>query len=369
VDLVRAGREGRPLLCAEGRVDEGAVLRVVRVAEHLRRRLGVKAEERRADDLGRLLAWAYPDRIGQLRTGFRGRFLLNSGRGAFLDETSPLASEPYLVAAELDGKGRNARIYRAAPYALDALFKQFQNRLVWSEFITWDREQGRVKSERNLKLGAITLRGERLTKPDSEEVTRVLLEGIREAGIECLPWRKELRRWQGRVSFIGRLLSDDQAWPDVSDEGLASKLEHWLGPYLLDMDRLSNLARVDLKNALFGILSYQQQKSLDALAPTHLTVPSGSRIPIDYDNPVPVLAVRLQEMFGLQATPTVAGGRQPLLIHLLSPAGRPVQITQDLAGFWENGYHVVKKELKGRYPKHYWPDEPLQAKKPQRVSN
>jgi ATP-dependent helicase HrpB len=144
-------------------------------------------------------------------------------------------------------------------------------------------------------------------------------------------------------------------------------LEEWLAPHLIHMDRLSDLTRVDLKNALLGMLSYQQQKSLDALAPIHLTVPSGSRIPVDYDNPVPVLAVRLQEMFGLSKTPTVAGGRQTLLIHLLSPAGRPVQITQDLAGFWQNGYHAVKKELKGRYPKHYWPDDPLKARATARV--
>ena len=367
VDLVRARREGRPLLCAEGRVDEGAVLRVVRVAEHLRRRLGVKAKKGRVGDPGRLLAWAYPDRIGQLRSGFKGKFLLTSGRGAFLDETSLLAMEPYLVAADLDGKGRNARINSAAPYNLDTLLKQFQKQLVWSESVTWDQEQGRVKSERNLKLGAITLRTERLTKPDSEEVMKALLEGIRDAGIDCLPWRKELRRWQARVSFLRQLLTENETWPDVSDEALKSKLEEWLGPYLLDMDRLSNLARADLKNALLGILSYRQQKAVDALAPTHLVVPSGSRVPIDYDNTIPILAVRLQEMFGLSATPTVAAGRQPLLIHLLSPAGRPVQITQDLAGFWENGYHAVKKELKGRYPKHYWPDDPLKARATARV--
>ncbi len=367
VDLVRAARECRPLVCPEGRVDEAAVFRVVRVAGHLRRRLGVKGEEGKMDDLGRLLAWAYPDRIAQLRNGLRGKFLLNSGRGAFLDETSPLASEPYLVAAELDGKGRDARIYKAVPYDLDILLNQFQNQLARSESITWDHEQGRVKSERNLKLGAITLRSERLTKPDSEEVTKVLLEGIRDAGIQCLPWTKLLRGWQGRVTFLGNLLKEDDTWPDVSDEGLASKLEHWLGPYLLTVDRLSDLARVDLRSALFGILSYPQQKVLDSLAPTHLTVPSGSRVPIDYDNPVPILAVRLQEMFGLATTPTVAGGRQPLLIHLLSPAGRPVQITQDLAGFWRKGYDAVKKELKGRYPKHYWPDDPLKARATARV--
>ena len=317
--------------------------------------------------MGRLLAWAYPDRIGQLRTGFKGKFLLNSGRGAFLDETSSLASKAYLVAAELHGKGRDARIHKAASYELDTLLKQFQNQLVWSESIIWDREHGRVRSERNLKLGAITLRSERITEPDPEEVMKVLLDGIRDAGIQCLLWTKELRRWQGRVTFLCKLFQEDDTWPDVSDRGLESTLDQWLTPYLLNMDRLSHLARVDLKNALFSILSYRQQKSLDALAPTHLTVPSGSRIPIDYDNPVPILAVRLQEMFGLSTTPTVADGRQPLLLHLLSPAGRPVQITQDLAGFWGNGYEAVKKELKGRYPKHYWPDDPLKARATARV--
>ena len=224
-----------------------------------------------------------------------------------------------------------------------------------------------MKSERHLKLGAITLRSERLSAPDSEKVLNVFLEGIKQEGIGCLPWRKHLRRWQERVCFLRRLLKDDETWPDVSNEGLESNLAQWLAPYLVNMDRLSNLAQVDFKGALFSILSHQQQKALDVLAPTHLAVPSGSRIHIDYGSPVPVLAVRLQEMFGLSKTPTVAGGRQPLLIHLLSPAGRPVQITRDLAGFWENGYVQVKKELKGRYPKHYWPDNPLQAKATARV--
>lgn len=367
VDLLRAARQGWPLVYAEGRVDDGAVSRVVRVAAHLRRRLGIRGEKGEPDDLGRLLAWAYPDRIGQRRTGFKGRFLLSSGRGAFLEETSPLASEPFLVAAELDGKGRDAKIYKGAPYDRSTLLRQFQNQLVWFESITWDCEQGRVKSERNLKLGAITLRSERLTEPNSEEVMKVFLEGLRDAGIQCLPWKKDLRRWQGRVTFLGKLFKEDDTWPDVSDQGLESKLDQWLGPYLVHMDRLSDLARVDLKNALFGMLSYKQQKALDELAPTHLTVPSDSRIPIHYDNPVPILAVRLQEMFGLSKTPTVAGGRQPLLIHLLSPADRPVQITQDLAGFWENGYDAVKKDLKGRYPKHYWPGDPLKARATARV--
>ncbi len=371
VDLIRAVRKNRPLAIPGAipgaTVDKGAVVHAKRVSEHLRRRLGIKMENGGTDDLGRLLAWAYPDRIAQLRSGLKGKFLLSSGRGAFLDETSPLGGEPFLVAAEVDGKGREARIYKAASYGLNTLLTQFRGQLKWSESVSWDTKGDRVKSERHLKLGAITLRSEPLSAPDSEKMLKVFLEGIKEKGIGCLPWRKHLRRWQERVCFVQRLLKDDNTWPDVSDEGLESTLGQWLAPYLANMDRLSDLARVDLKGVLFSILSYRQQKALDALAPTHLVVPSGSRIPIDYGSFVPVLAVRLQEMFGLSKTPTVAGGRQPLLIHLLSPAGRPVQITGDLAGFWERGYIEVKKELKGRYPKHYWPDDPLQAKATARV--
>ena len=367
VELMGAARQNRPLACPGASVDKGAVSRAVGISDHLKRRLGVKEENGHTDNLGRLLAWAYPDRIAQLRSGFKGKFLLNSGGGAFLDEASLLAGESFLVAAELDGKRREARIYKAAPYPMDTLIKQFKDQLKWSESVTWDREQGRVTSARHLKLGAITVQNKRLKKPDLEKVLNVFLEGIKDAGVQCLPWNKELRRWQGRVCFLKRLLKDEEPWPHVSDEGLESSLKQWLAPYLVNMDRLKDLVRVDLKGALFSILSYRQQKALDALAPTHMTVPSGSRIPIDYAAPIPVLAVRLQEVFGLLKTPTVAGGRQPLLIHLLSPAGRPVQITRDLQGFWKTGYIQVKKELKGRYPKHYWPDDPLKAQATARV--
>ncbi len=367
VELMTAARQNRPLACPGASVDKGAVSRAARISDHLRKRLGVKEKYDHTDDLGRFLAWAYPDRIGHLRSGLNGKFLLNSGGGAFLDETSPLGRESFLVAAELDGKRREARIYKAVPYHLDTLMKQFKAQLKWSESVTWDRELGRVKSERHLKLGAITVQNKRLKKPDSERVLTVLLQGIKDAGVQCLPWNKKLRRWQARVCFLKHLLKDDETWPHVSDEGLESSLKQWLAPYLVNMDRLKDLVRVDLKGALFSILSYRQQKALDTLAPTHMSVPSGSRIPIDYAAPIPVLAVRLQEVFGLLKTPTVAGGRQPLLMHLLSPAGRPVQITRDLAGFWERGYLEVKKELKGRYPKHYWPDDPLKAKATARV--
>ena len=286
---------------------------------------------------------------------------MTSGRGAYLDSAEIMAAEELLVAVELDGDRRNALVFRAAAYSLDILLEQFADQLQWTEIVDWDTALLAVSARRDLRLGALTLRSEPLATPDSQQVSQAFIEGIRKAGIQCLPWNSALKHWQERICFLRRLAMDDESWPDVSAEGLASDLPQWLGPYLNGMTRLRELTQNGFKAALFGLLTYRQQKLLDELAPTHLVVPSGSRIPIDYSGDVPVLAVRLQEMFGLDQTPAVAGGRQPLLLHLLSPAGRPVQITADLAGFWRAGYHDVKKELKGRYPKHYWPDDPLQA--------
>jgi ATP-dependent helicase HrpB len=313
------------------------------------------------------LAWAYPDRIAQRRPGTRGKFLLSNGRGAYLDPTEPLAAEDFIVASELDGKRRQARIFKAAAYSMDILTEQFADHLRWKDTVDWDYDRLAVTANREQLLGTLTLRSQRIAAPESQLVLQALLKGIRKQGLDCLPWTKHLRRWQKRICFLRRVAEDKQRWPDVTNEGLESQLMQWLAPFLNGMTRLRDLNRVDLKTALYRLLSYQQHHQLDEMAPTHLTVPSGSRIPIDYSDDVPVLAVRLQEMFGLAKTPSVARGRQPLLIHLLSPAGRPVQITQDLAGFWQSGYHEVKKEMKGRYPKHYWPEDPLQAQPTARV--
>ena len=181
-------------------------------------------------------------------------------------------------------------------------------------------------------------------------------------GINILPWNKKTRAWQARILFLNRLADASDKWPDVSDQGLLNTLEEWLAPFLTGMSRKEHLQRLDLKGALSGLLSWHRQNRLDALAPTHITVPSGSRIPLDYAaGDIPVLAVRLQEMFGAVDTPTIAGGKVPVMLHLLSPASRPVQVTRDLANFWENTYFEVRKDLRGRYPKHYWPDNPLAA--------
>jgi len=366
LDFLQAVRRKKAVTYPGANVDDAAIRRAMRVADNLRRRLGGDTGDRDTASIGRLLAWAYPDRLARRRSD-RGKFKLANGRGAYLDPGETLAGEEFLIAIELDGERRNARIYKAAAYRLEILMEQFAGQIQCVEVVDWDTERRAVIARRDVKLDALVLHSEPLAAPDDQEILAALLKGIRLHGLQSLPWTKTLRSWQQRVCFLRRLSENQRKWPDVSDDGLNLHLRQWLAPYLTGMTRLRDLDRVELKAALFSMLPYPQHKQLDELAPTHLTVPSGSRIPIDYSGDVPVLAVRLQEMFGLNQTPSVAGGRQPLLIHLLSPASRPVQITRDLAGFWQTGYPQVKKELKGRYPKHYWPDNPLRARATARV--
>ncbi len=352
------------------RVDPGAVRRVVRSAKSLGRKLEPSTEgrqpERSPDDaLGRLLAWAYPDRIAQRRAGGKGRFLLRNGRGAYLDARAPLAAKDYLVAAELDGDRRDARIFLAASYDRNALREQYAGQLEWQTCVGWSRESRRVVAERRCCLGALVVKTEPLSAPDPQAVLDAFLEGIRHHGLDCLPWTSGLRAWQARVGFLHRLLG--ATWPDISDPALAATLEDWLASSVTGLTRLRDLEKIDLGRALKGRLDWRQMEELERLAPARLTVPSGRAIPVDYSADPPILAVKLQEMFGQTETPVVAGGLQPVAVHLLSPAGRPVQITQDLAGFWQTGYNAVRRELRGRYPKHYWPENPLAAQATHRV--
>jgi ATP-dependent helicase HrpB len=207
----------------------------------------------------------------------------------------------------------------------------------------------------------LVLKSEPVKATESDKIRAVLITGIRLEGIQCLPWTEILRSVQQRIQFLRRMFGSESGWPDLSDATLLDSLEDWLAPFLIGMTRISSLKTLNLKQALMTNLSREQIRLLDELAPTHLDVPSGSRIRIDYSGDIPVLAVRVQEMFGCRETPAIASGRQKLLVHLLSPAGRPVQVTQDIAGFWTGSYPDVKKELKGRYPKHDWPDDPIRA--------
>jgi len=361
LEAIGAYRERKPFRVHDGSVDPAAVRRILKVSAVLQRRLGVKGRPGERIGPGRLLALAYPDRIARQRPGSPGRFLLSSGRGAFLDPSEPLSASAFLVAPQLDGNRREARIFLAAAAEKEDLLDPFAHRIQWRDTVSWNSRRQAVSAVREQALGAIVLTTETLRNPPAEAVTNAMLAGIRSTGIDCLPWTRKLRNWQARVTTLARIDAPDGPWPDVGDIALTESLEVWLAPFLADMRRLSDLSPKTLSDALLSHLDWKQQQRLDKLAPTHLTVPSGSRRPIDYSGSEPVLAVRLQEMFGLGATPAIAGGRVPLTLHLLSPANRPVQITRDLAGFWQNGYPEVKKELKGRYPKHAWPDDPMTA--------
>jgi ATP-dependent helicase HrpB len=317
---------------------------------------------------GLLLAWGYPDRIGR-RRGDDGRYLLANGRGARFGEPQPLAKAEYLVAAELGGAEREARIYLAAPLSLAQIEDHFAAHIVAREEIAWDEREQAVRARREMRLGALVLSSTELAKADPDAVLRAAVAGLAQLGLGVLPWTAELRQWQARVMLMRQFsVPAPEAWPDVSDAALTATLAEWAPPWMDGMSRRAHFSRLDLSQALRSRLSYAQGGVLDREAPTHFTVPSGSRIPIDYlDGEVPTLSVRLQEVFGLRETPTVAAGRLPLLLKLLSPARRPVQITRDLVSFWNRGYHEVKKDLKGRYPRHYWPDDPYTAEPTRRV--
>jgi ATP-dependent helicase HrpB len=343
-------------------VDRGAVARVRQAAREWRRRIGLKSGEQTGEgrDAGLVLAFAYPDRIARRRPGGEPRYALSGGRGALFTDPEPLSAEEWLVAAELDGDRREARIFLAAPIAKAEIEEHFAESIRTTEAVEWDRRDEVVQARRQRRLFALVLDEHKLDKASPDALATAMVEGVRAMGLACLPWTDELMKWRERVAFLRRH-DPDGGWPDMSDQALLDGLEEWLAPYLAGITRRAHLARLDLPQAVRGMLDWDRARRLDELAPTHVVVPSGSRVPIDYSGEVPVLAVRLQEMFGCADTPRVANGRVALLLHLLSPARRPVQVTQDLASFWANAYKAVKADLKGQYPKHWWPDDPMQA--------
>lgn len=345
-------------------VDGGARQRVLRTAEQLLRQLGKSSPRDARQDIhevGRILALAYPDRIARAR-GEGGRYLLANGRGAVLSNPQVLSNAEYLVVAELDAAERDARIQLAAPVTLAELEQDFAELIQTSSRIEWDTREAAVIAQRERRLGALILESRRLDKPDAEQVLAAMLQGIRLLGLNSLSWTQAAQALRQRMQFAQR--HDQRApqpWPQVDEDYLLAHFEKWLAPWLTGITRRSQLAQLDMHAALLALLDWNQQQRLNDIAPTHLPVPSGSRIPIDYATGTPTLSVRLQEVFGMNETPRVGGGSVAVLMELLSPARHPVQVTQDLASFWARGYHDVKKDLKGRYPKHYWPDDPLQA--------
>lgn len=307
---------------------------------------------------GEALALAYPDRLAQARGAF-GNFRLANGRGALLPAEDPLAGEAWLAVAALDGEAERARIFLAAPLDQAAIETLFAERIREEESVAWDSRAEAVAAARRRRLGALLLEETRLERPSAEAVAAAMAEGIRQLGMAALPWSERARALQARLLFLHRLFPED--WPDLADAALLADPLAWLGPRLAGVTRRAQLQKLDLEAALLDRLDWRQRRALDELAPAVLPVPSGRSVPLDYGGEAPVLAVKLQELFGQRTTPSVAGGRVPVVIHLLSPAGRPVQVTQDLEGFWKSGYAAVRAELRGRYPKHPWPEDPLTA--------
>jgi len=330
---------------------------------------GATSIESDASHAGLLLAFAYPDRIGQ-RRGTEGRYRLANGRGAVFAGAESLARQEFIVAVELDDRERDARIRLAAPIARAEIEACFADRLETTQSIEWSERDQAVIARRTTRLEAIVLEAKPLPEVPPDAARAAMLDGVRRMGLAALDFSREARELQARIELVRSLAreGDRESWPDVSDGALETTLDDWLAPWLDGMTRREHLARIRLVEALLARLTWEQRRQLDVLAPTHLVVPSGSSIRIDYlDDNAPVVAVRLQELFGLGETPRIAAGRVAITFKLLSPAHRPVQVTRDLASFWRNGYAEVRKDLRGRYPRHYWPENPFEAEPTRRV--
>jgi ATP-dependent helicase HrpB len=372
-DLLRGGAGARDadirsrldiMTSGAGTTDRAALQRAQRVARDLARELGAGSNiPLDTSCAGLLLAFAYPDRIGRRRAGSEPRYTLANGRGAFFPEADSVSSQEFIVAVDLDDRDRDARILLAAPLTKADLTSHFAGRFVSTAATEWNIREEAVSARRVVRLDALIIEEQPLDAVPGTAALTAMLTGVRALGLAALPWDRAARDLQARMQFVQGLARDDtHAWPLVDDAALTASLESWLGPWLAGVTRREHLARVPLVEALRALLSWDERKKLDELAPSHLTAPTGSQLRIDYlDEGGPSVAVRLQEVFGLKETPRIAGGALRVTFKLLSPAQRPVQITRDLAGFWQGSYVEVRKALRGRYPKHYWPENPLDA--------
>jgi ATP-dependent helicase HrpB len=365
IDALRGAAAAVP---SGAELDRDALRRVRAEADRLARqledvpRVGGEAQSshtRSSATLGALLALAYPDRVAQRRPGERARYLLRNGRGAELTGAQLLATSPYIVAVELDDRRPESRIFLAAAIDLVDIRALFAAHIVAEDIVEFDDAASAVFARRRERLGAIVLRDIALKDPSESQVRAALLGAIRRRGLDALPWPPGARAYRDRIAFVA---AHDPTWPDVSDVALAERLDEWLGPLLGNVRSFAELETLPLTNALSNLLNWRQRQALDELAPSHIEVPTGSRLSVDYSDPAaPSLAVRIQEVFGLTESPRVLGGRVPITMQLLSPAHRPVQVTRDLAGFWRTSYFDVRRDLRGRYPKHEWPEDPVNA--------
>jgi ATP-dependent helicase HrpB len=309
--------------------------------------------------IGAILSLAYPERIAKNR-GAGGSFLLANGRGALVDPASALAREPFLAVAELAGSAAQSRILLAAPITLEEIEARFTGEIEVREEVTFDASSASLRGRRSERLGALTLVERPFAVVPGPETARKLADGIVRLGLGRLPWTRPLHQWRDRVMFLRR--AEGEEWPDLSDPALAAHADQWLLALLGDKTSLAAVTAGEFADALVALLPWERRRRLEAEAPTHFAAPSGSSVPIDYKaEDGPKLAIRVQELFGLDRHPSIAGGKVPLVVELLSPAHRSVQVTRDLPGFWRGSYAAVKAEMRGRYPRHPWPDNPLQA--------
>jgi ATP-dependent helicase HrpB len=309
---------------------------------------------------GALLALAYPDRVAKSRGGRTGAFLLANGRGGIVDAASALAREPFLSVAELTGSAAASRIVLAAPITLAEIEARFADRIEDRAAVTFDPGSAALRARRTRRLGALVLSEQSLAVAPDAETAHILADGIVNLGLDRLPWSKAALQFRNRVQFLRR--AEGEEWPNLSNDGLARTAAAWLEPHLMDKTARSQLSADQLSDAVMAMVPWNLRRRLDAEAPTHFAAPSGSHVPIDYEaEQGPTVSIRVQELFGLARHPAIAGGRVPLVIELLSPAHRPVQVTRDLPGFWRGSYSQVRAEMRGRYPKHPWPDDPLTA--------
>jgi ATP-dependent helicase HrpB len=308
--------------------------------------------------VGKWLAAAFPDRIAMAR-GRRGEFLMANGRAAALEPHEALAGEAFLAIGEIAGRAAAARIVTAAPLTLDEIEDIAGASIVSAEELSFDRASASLRARRRRRLGALVLAEQTLSVPSDDESANALARGALGLGLARLPWSKSLKQWRDRVTFLRR--AEGEPWPDLSDDALAASPD-WLAPYLLGKTRLDELSGEELAQALRALLPYDLSRRLEAEAPTHFVAPTGSSVPVDYEaEGGPAIALRVQELFGLAEHPALAGGRVPLTLHLLSPAHRPIQITRDLPGFWKGSWAAVRADLRGRYPRHSWPEDPANA--------
>lgn len=319
----------------------------------------IDLQESEAVLAARLVSWAYPERIALSRGRSDGCFLMRGGRGARLDPQDPLAAMPALAIAGVDGQGADARVHLALALPIDLVEELAASEGDACSQVRWDHAAGRVQAERILRLGALIVERSPWLDPEGEQTVSAMLEGVRQLGLEALPWDARCRGLQQRLTLARAHLG--APWPDRSRESLERDLEAWLAPHLIGLRSQQDLQRLDLESALWGELPWQRRQELDSLLPPSLTVPSGRSVPLAYGDGEAVLAVKLQEMFGCGGVEALLGGRLPVTVQLLSPAGRPAAITRDLAGFWVSGYAEVRRELRGRYPRHPWPEDPTQA--------